>query len=153
MICVILQMVHPMSYSELFIVLISKWLAFWEFLYFHDDVNKWKHFPRYWPFVWGIHRSPVTSPHKGQRRGALIFSLIWARINSLVNNGEAGDLRRHRSHCDVTVMTTVYIHVIFYRVCFQISSNFISSVQASNSRKKGFCADFIYRCLWKLIWF
>ena len=23
----------------------------------HDDVIKWKHFPRYWPFVWGIHRS------------------------------------------------------------------------------------------------
>ena len=23
----------------------------------HDDVIKWKHFPRYWPFVWEIHRS------------------------------------------------------------------------------------------------
>ena len=23
----------------------------------HDDVIKWKHFPRYWPFVWGIHLS------------------------------------------------------------------------------------------------
>ena len=23
---------------------------------FHDDVIKWKHFPRYWPFVWGIQR-------------------------------------------------------------------------------------------------
>ena len=32
----------------------------------HDDVIKWKHFPRYWPFVRGIHRSPVNSPHKGQ---------------------------------------------------------------------------------------
>ena len=30
----------------------------------HDDVMKWKHFPRYWPFVWGIHRCPVNSPHK-----------------------------------------------------------------------------------------
>ena len=28
----------------------------------HDDVMKWKHFPRYWPFVRGIHRSPVNSP-------------------------------------------------------------------------------------------
>ena len=27
----------------------------------HDDVIKWKHFPRYWPFVRGIHRSPATS--------------------------------------------------------------------------------------------
>ena len=33
---------------------------------YHDDVMKWKHFPRYWPFVWGIHRSPVNSPNKGQ---------------------------------------------------------------------------------------
>ena len=42
----------------------------------HDDVIKWKHFPRYWPFVRGIHQSPVNSPHKGQWRGALMFSLI-----------------------------------------------------------------------------
>ena len=47
----------------------------------HDDVIKWKHFPRYWPFVRGIHRSPVNSPHKGQWRGALIFSLICVWIN------------------------------------------------------------------------
>ena len=32
----------------------------------HYDVIKWKHFPRYWPFVRGIHRSPVNSPHNGQ---------------------------------------------------------------------------------------
>ena len=37
---------------------------------YHDDVIKWKHFPRYWPFVRGIHRSPVNSPHKGQWRRA-----------------------------------------------------------------------------------
>ena len=47
----------------------------------HDDVIKWKHFPRYWPFVRGIHRCPVNSPHKGQSRGALMFTLICARIN------------------------------------------------------------------------
>ena len=41
----------------------------------YDDVIKWKHFPRYWPFVRGIHRSPVNSPHKGQWRGALMFFL------------------------------------------------------------------------------
>ena len=46
--------------------------------YVHDDVIKWKHFPRYWSFVRGIHRSPVYSPHKGQWRGALMFSLICA---------------------------------------------------------------------------
>ena len=52
----------------------------------HDDVIKWKHFPRYWPFVRGIHRPPVNSPHKGQWRGALMFTLICARINGWVNN-------------------------------------------------------------------
>ena len=72
----------------------------------HDNVIKWKHFPRYWPFVQGIHRSPVNSPHKGQWRGALMFSssLICVWINGWVNNREAGDLRRYRAHYDVIVM-------------------------------------------------
>ena len=49
--------------------------------------------------------SPVPGEFhtKGQWRGALMFSLICARINSWVNNGEAGDLRRHRDHYDVIV--------------------------------------------------
>ena len=72
----------------------------------HDDVIKWNHFPRYWPFVRGIHRSPVDSPHKGQWRGALMFSLICTRIKCRVNNVEAGDMRRHHVHYDVNVMST-----------------------------------------------
>ena len=71
---------------------------------YHDDVIKWKHLKRYWPFVRWIHRSPVNSPHKGQWRGALLFSLICTRINGWVNNDEAGDLRRHSAHYDVTVI-------------------------------------------------
>ena len=43
-----------------------------------DDVIKLKYFPRYWPLVRGIHWSPVNFPHKGQWRGALMFSLICA---------------------------------------------------------------------------
>ena len=70
----------------------------------HDDVIKWKHFPRYWPFMRGIHRSSVNSPHKGQWRGALMFSLICAWMNRWVNNSESGDLRRHRAHHEVIVM-------------------------------------------------
>ena len=31
---------------------------------YHDDVIKWKYFPRYWPFMRGIHQSSVNSPHK-----------------------------------------------------------------------------------------
>ena len=74
------------------------------FYMWHDDVIKWKHFPRYWPFVRGIHRSPVNSPHKGQWHGALMFSLICIWINDWVNNREAGDLRRYRAHYDAIVM-------------------------------------------------
>ena len=77
----------------------------------HDDVIKWKHFPRNWPFVRGIHRPPVNSPHKGQWRGALMFSLICVWINGWVNNREAGDLRRHRAHYDVIVMCTTSVNV------------------------------------------
>ena len=50
----------------------------------HNDVIKWKHPPRYWPFVRGIHRSPVNSPHKGQWRGAFMLSLNCAWINRWV---------------------------------------------------------------------
>ena len=67
----------------------------------HDDIIKWKHFPRYWPSMRVIHRSSVNSPHKGQWRGALMFSLISAWINGWVNNRKTGDLRRHRTHYDV----------------------------------------------------
>ena len=81
-----------------------------DFTDIHDDVIKWKHFPRNWPFVRGIHRSPVNSPHKGQWRGALMFSLICARINGWVNTGDAGDLRRHRIHNDVIVMFLGLFH-------------------------------------------
>ena len=61
---------------------------------------KWQHFPRYLPFVRGIHRSPVNSRHKGQWRGALMFPWICAWINGWANNRGAGDLRRHRAHYD-----------------------------------------------------
>ena len=81
----------------------------------HDDVIKWKHFPRYWPFVRGIHRSPVNSPHKGQWRGALMFSLICVWINGWVNNGEAGDLRHYRAHYDVTVMNNGDLNTVLIR--------------------------------------
>ena len=63
----------------------TKWL--------HDDVIKWKLFPRYWPFVWGIHRSAVNSRHNEQWRGASMFSLICAWTNCWSNNRDIGDLR------------------------------------------------------------
>ena len=71
----------------------------------HDDVIKWKNFPHYWSFVRGIHQSPVNYPHKDQWRRALMFSLICTWRNVWENNHEAGDLRRHRAHYDVNVMS------------------------------------------------
>ena len=52
----------------------------------------------------GEFTGPVNSPHKGQWRGALMFSLICVWINGWVNNREAGDLRRQCGHYDVIVM-------------------------------------------------
>ena len=63
------------------------------------------HFPHSWHFVRGIHWSLVESPHKCQWRGVLKFSLIYAWKNGSVNNWDAGDLRRHRAHYDVIVMS------------------------------------------------
>ena len=52
--------------------------------------------------------SPVTGefPHKGQWRGALMFTSICVWINYWAKNREAGDLRRHRAHYGVTVMSS-----------------------------------------------
>ena len=80
----------------------------------HHYVTKlwWRHqmetFPRHWPFARGIHRWPVNSSHKGQWRGAVMFSLICTWINGWVNDLEADDLRRHCTHYDVIVM--IYSH-------------------------------------------
>ena len=93
-----------------------------------DDVIKWKHFPRYWPFVRGIHRWPVNSLHKGQWREALMYSLIYAWITGWVNNREAGDLRRHRPHFDVIVMQTQWcwrINVITIELPSNVATNIL----------------------------
>ena len=89
--------------SELISLLTHIWVT-WLCKITHDDVIKWKHFLRNWPFVRGINWSPVNSPHKGQWCRAWMFSLICVWINDWVNNRDAGDLRRYRAHYDVIVM-------------------------------------------------
>ena len=73
-----------------------------------SPVSWWRHqmetFSALLALCAGNSRVLVNSPHKGQWRGALMFSLICARINDWVTNREAGDLRRHRGHYDVIVM-------------------------------------------------
>ena len=80
----------------------------------HDDVIKWKHFPRYWPFVRGIHRSPVNSPHKGPvtRSFDVFFEL---RLNKQLNKQSWGwwfemrsrSLWRHRKGHWLSSYTTL----------------------------------------------
>ena len=69
------------------------------------------------------HRSPVNSPHKGQWRGALMFSLICVWIKGWVNNREACDLRRHRAHCHVIVILKSIIQTNDEPVARHISSS------------------------------
>ena len=66
-----------------------------------DDVIKWKHQSRYWPFVTGgfPFQRPVT--------GDLMFSLICAGTNVCASNRDAGDLRHRCSHFDFTVMISL----------------------------------------------
>ena len=92
----------------------------------HDDVIKWKHFPRYWPSVRGIHRSPVKSPHKGQWRGSLMFSLISVWINGCVSNREACNLRRYRAHYDVIVMSYYHTSSVTLQTPVSMSFSFLS---------------------------
>ena len=62
---------------------------------FCEGIHRW---------LLGIHRSPMSTPHTDQWRGALMFSFICAWTNGWVNNQDAGDLRLHRSHYDITLM-------------------------------------------------
>ena len=68
-------------------------------------------------FLWNtwwrhlMETSPVNSPHKGQRREALMISLMGAWINVWVNNGKAGDLICNRTHHDVTVINLASLGV------------------------------------------
>ena len=83
----------------------------------NDDLIQWKHFPRYWPFVRGIYRSPVNSPHKGQWRGALMFSFIctwkkplskqswswWFETPSCILWRHCNEIQYHHSILDIVL--------------------------------------------------
>ena len=98
------QWVNYLLFNLVYVFLLTYWMTIPEMLSFHNDVVKWKHFPCYCSFVWGILWSLVNSSHKGQWCGALMFSSICAWINGQVNNHEAGELRHHRAQYDVAVM-------------------------------------------------
>ena len=103
-----------------------------------------------WNFLWWRHQmetffalqalcaenSPVSGefPAQSQWRGALVFSLICAWINGRVNNGQAGDLRRHCTHNDVTLMH--WIWTVLWKV--SLSYIFCTLVYWTDSIGNGF---------------
>ena len=96
----------------------------------HDNVIKWKYFHRNLLFVSGIHRLPVDSAHKGQWHRALMLSLICAWTNGRANNRNAGDLRRHRAHYGVTVISDLCASVFI-----------ISTIRADVLEISKYCFD------------
>ena len=54
----------------------------------HNDIIKWKHFPRYWPYVWGIHRSLMNSPGQGQ------WCELWCFFDLCLNKRLSKQSRR-----------------------------------------------------------
>ena len=78
------------------------------YLFWKRKWSRWRHKMETFSTLLAIYagNSTVTDefPHKGQWRRTLMFSFICAWINGWVNNSEAGDLRRHHTHYDVTAM-------------------------------------------------
>ena len=67
--------------------------------------------------------SPVTGEFPAQRPVTRSFDVFFdLRLNEgWVNNREAGDLRRHRAHHDVTIMR--YGHILVDMECIHAITN------------------------------
>ena len=108
--------IHTARYLLLFVV-VSHWVhSFIHFRVYRPQETQ------YFAVSWWRHQMETfsallalcagNSPHKGQWRGALMFSVIDARIKGWVNSREAGDLRRDRTHYDVIAMV-LFVVVIW----------------------------------------
>ena len=105
----------------------------------HDDVIKWKHFPRYWQFGRGIHRSPVSDTE--------LWCFLWSvYINGCVNNNrEVGDLRRYGAHYDVSVMGHAYFMEVSFIYTLEIGAElmyFVTPLNKSLLNLKAFFSIF-----------
>ena len=81
--------------------------------------------------------SPDTGkfPQKGQWHGALMFSLICAWTNGWVNNRDANDLRHHRTHYDITIVSYhqfLVIHVICLSILSWVASPTVGQYGCAN---------------------
>ena len=79
-----------------------EWI-FYDFQNNHDDIIKWKYFPRYWTFLGeSIGTGGFPSQKPVTRSSDVFFDM---RLNkNWANNWQAGDLKRHRAHYDVIIM-------------------------------------------------
>ena len=83
----------------------------------HVDVIRWKHFPRYWPFVRGIHRSPVD--FSLQRPVTRSFEVFF---DLSLNKRLSKHLRQRRVQFDVTAWQTmeIWIWITKFAICICI---------------------------------
>ena len=95
-----------MQSCEIYACSAFTWVVMTCLIYTAPGWSWWRHQMETFRVTGHLCGKPVNSPHKVQWRGALMFSLICALINGWENNGEAGDLRRHRTHYNVTVMSS-----------------------------------------------
>ena len=100
-----------------------------------DDVIKWKHFPRDWPFVRGTHRSPVNTP--AQRPVTRSFGLFFdLRLNKRLSKQSWGwwfeILSRPLCHCNGILFPNLeQLFVVIYTLI-----NFPGSWQSSRSQRQ-----------------
>ena len=88
-------------------------MCHWQHIYEYSSLGfktRWRHqketFSALLALCAGNHRSPRG--HKGQWRGALMFSFICAWINNWENNRETGVLSHHCGHYDVHIMKELF---------------------------------------------
>ena len=85
----------------------------------------------------------VTGPHKGQWRGALMFSLICAWTNGKANNRDASALSRHRAHYDVTVIKNYPRQVsIIYMISYSSKSLLICEIYVIHINERSYHVGF-----------
>ena len=89
----------------------------WKFVSYHV-ATRWRHQMQafFALLVICAGNSPATGARKGQWCRTLMFSLICASIN----NGDAGDLRRHRAHYDAIVMSAdVLLKILIHKMSLE----------------------------------
>ena len=132
----------------------------------HDDVIKWKHFPRNWPFVREIHRSPVNFP--AQRPVTRSFDVIFdLSLNKRLSKQPWGwwfetpawSLWRHRNvtwgitpigvkrpsrfpEYDITNAHFDNINIFVTSICL------ISVLEATESCWFNFTGEYQHLCVW-----